>query len=382
MAKRTCCRVERYEAVVLGAGQAGLAAAYHLARDDRDFLVIDAAARVGDSWRTRWDSLRLFTPAAYDGLPGMPFPAPRWHLPTKDEIADYLEEYALAFDLPVRLRTPVEGVAREGGVWVVRTVRGRIEAESIVVATGALQAPHVPHMARTLDPSVVQLHSSAYRNPAQLPAGDVLVVGAGNSGAQIAIELSLAGRRVWLSGRDVGSIPRAILGRDVYWWIWRTVLERPARSALGRRAGRSMMLGGDPLVGIAPRDLARPGLERVGRTVDVLGGRPVLDDGRHLDIAAVVWCTGFRPDFRWIDAPGFGPAGLPRHECGVATEAPGLYFLGLRFQHRLNSHLVGGVGRDAEHVAAHLGRYVDARQAVRDARAAKLPAAGSEPVHA
>jgi putative flavoprotein involved in K+ transport len=353
---------ERYQVIVVGAGQAGLSVAYHLARNDQDFLVLDAGDSIGDSWRSRWDSLRLFTPARYSGLPGLPFPAAPYHLPTKDEVADYLEAYVERFELPVRLGTRVKALRRDGPLFALETQDRRYEAESVVVATGAFGRPRVPSFAGSLARSIVQLHSSAYRNPAQLPEGDVLVVGAGNSGAQIAIELAES-RPVWLSGRDVGRIPRRLLGRDVYDWLWPTVMRPTTDSWLGRRIRERRFAAADPLVGIAARELALPRLERVGRTVGVRDGRPLLDDGRAPDVRAVVWCTGFRPDFRWIELPVFDRDGYPRHRQGVVAAAPGLYFVGLRFLSRLNSSLIGGVGADAARVVGDITRRA-AREAV------------------
>ena len=364
-------RAERRAVIVIGASQGGLSVAYHLARSNQDFLVLDAGARIGESWRSRWDSLRLFTPARYSALPGMPFPARAYHLPTKDEMADYLEAYAERFALPVRARTRVDSLRREGPLFVLEARDLRYEAESVVVASGAFTNPRVPSFAHSLDPSVVQVHSSGYESPAQLPAGDVLVAGAGNSGAQIAIELAES-RRVWLSGPDVGRIPRRLLGRDVYDLLW-PVLRTRTDSWLGRRIKRKRILSADPLVGITPRDLALPTLERVGRTVGVRDGRPLLDDGRALDVRSVVWCTGFRPQYEWIQLPIFGADGYPVHERGVVTAVPGLYFMGLRFMSRLNSSLIGGVGADAAHVAAdiarraaqHVSSFVQGREAIR-----------------
>jgi putative flavoprotein involved in K+ transport len=346
-------RVERYEVIVVGAGQAGLAAGHHLARQGHDFIVIDGAPRIGESWRRRWDSLRLFTPAKYSSLPGLPFPAAPDHLPWKDEVAHYFERYVEHFDLPIRLGTRATRLSRDGEQYVIETDRGRLEASQVIIATGAFQRPRVPAFASELDPAITQLHSSAYRNPTQLGTGDVLVVGAANSGAQIAIELAATGRRVLLSGRDTGRIPRRFLGRDIYDWIW-PLLNRSIDSRVGRRMAAHGTLTGDPLVGIPRESLRGPGLERVGRTVGARDGRPELDDGRVLDVASVIWCTGFDPDFHWIDLPAVDASGRLRHRHGVVQDAPGLYVLGLRYMWRLNSSLLGGVGADAERIVGGL----------------------------
>ena len=350
----------RYDSIVIGAGQAGLAAGYYLRRAGLRFTLLDAGEEIGQVWKDRWDSLRLFTPARYDALPGMPFPGERYALPTKDQVAEYFNAYAQRFNLPVRLRTRVSSLRAESGRYVISTAGGEsLTARSVIVATGANQKPYVPEFAAKLRPGIVQMHSSAYRRPSQLPEGGVLVVGAGNSGAQIALELAAAGRQVVLSGRDTGSLPRRFLGRDIYDWIWPTMLRSSVNTALGRRLMRGRLFSGDPLVGMSAKSLARPGLERAGRTVGVRDGMPLLDDGRVLaDIAAVVWCTGFRPDFSWIELPVLGLDGYPRHRRGIACDAPGLAFLGMRYQFRVRSALLGGVGEDAAYVTAQTTRFL------------------------
>jgi putative flavoprotein involved in K+ transport len=353
-------RVQRVDTIVVGGGQAGLAVGHHLAARDLDFLILDAERRVGDAWRRRWDSLRLFTPAAYSGLPGIVFPAPAGHLPDKDEVADYLERYAERFDLPVRLQTRVESLGWDGERYVVRAGGARFEAENVVVATGPFQRPRVPDLAARLAPDVHQLHASQYRSPFDLPDGPALVVGAGNSGAQIAIELARF-RKVWLAGRGVGRIPRRLLGRDVYDWLWPVLTRATLDTRLGRRL-RERTRRGDPLVGIPERDLTEVAIARVGRVTDERGGFPVCE-GEVFQPRVVVWCTGFAPDYSWIELPVLDERGFPRHRRGVATDAPGLYFVGLRFQHAMTSALLGGVGRDAAFVAAQVARRADVRLA-------------------
>jgi putative flavoprotein involved in K+ transport len=347
---------QRIETVVVGGGQAGLAVGYHLARRKREFVILDAHERIGDAWRTRWDSLRLFTPARYDGLPGWRFPAPAWSFPTKDEMADYLEAYAARFGLPVRNGVRVDGVAREGGRYVVTAGDERIEADNVVIAAGAHRTPRLPAFASELDPQIVQLHSSEYRGPAQLRDGGVLIVGAGNSGAEIAHEL-VRGRATWLSGKTVGEIPvphgsrRARLFLPVIRFIGHRVLT--VRTPMGRKVGPKLAYGATPLIRVKSKGLVAAGVERVARVVGVRGGQPLLEDGTVLDVANVVWCTGFRQDFSWIDLP-VGEDGRPEHERGVSAAAPGLCFVGLQFQYAVTSDVLPGVGRDAKHVARHL----------------------------
>jgi putative flavoprotein involved in K+ transport len=351
---RPSARVERFETVVIGAGQAGLAVGYHLAQRDVDFVILSAESRIGDNWRRRWDSLRLFTPATYSGLPGMPFPAPPAHLADKDEMADYLERYADRFDLPVRLETRVESLDWDGERYVLHAGGSVAEADTVVVATGAFQQPRVPAVATRLSPDIHQIHSSQYRNPFELPDGPVLVVGAGNSGAQIALELARV-RKVWLAGRDTGHLPRRLLGRDLFNWIWPIMTRATVDTRFGRRMLERARRGGDALVGMPERELTDAGIRRVGRLDDERGGMPVCG-GTVLDPRVVVWCTGFEPDYRWIDLPVFGDDGYPRHRRGVVSDAPGLYFVGLRFQHRPTSSLIGGVGADAAFIAEQVAR--------------------------
>jgi putative flavoprotein involved in K+ transport len=346
-------RDEQFDTVVVGGGQAGLACAYCLAQMREEFVVLEAGPRVGQAWRERWDSLRLFTPARYSALPGMPFPAPDSYFPTKDEVADYLEAYAQHYQFPIRFNLPVTALRRDGEGYLLRAGSPSISARQVIVATGAFRNPYVPPFAGELDPSIVQLHSAAYRNPAQVPQGPVLVVGAANSGAEIALELSRAGRKVWLSGRDVGRIPADRLGRVLggrpYWWLISRVLS--VATPVGRKVRQQALHHGNPLIRIEPRDFELAGVARLARIAGASGGQPRLDDGQVLDVAAVVWATGFRPDFSWIDLPIFDGQGNPLHDRGVVTQAPGLYFSGLHFQSALTSALIGGTGADARYLA-------------------------------
>jgi len=353
-------KIERHETVIVGGGQAGLSVAYHLTRQGRSCVVLDASERIGDSWRTRWDSLRLYSPAFRDGLPGMPFPAPAGTYPTKDEMGDYLEAYAAHFELPVRSGAAAT-LTKEDGRYVASTANEVVEADNVVVATGVFRKPYTPEFAGELDPRVTQLHSNGYRNLSQLQDGPVLVVGASHSGADIAYEAS-ASHRVILSGTDTGQIPvpiesrRGRLGFRLLVFAGTHVLN--VDTPMGRRMRPHVRHGGGPLLRYRRQDLLGAGVERVlARTAGVQGGRPVLEDGRVLDVANVIWCTGFRPDFSWMHFPfELGDDGYPVQYRGVAASAPGLYFVGLPFLHSFASMLVAGAGRDAERVARHIVR--------------------------
>ncbi|HET7270836.1 MAG TPA: FAD-dependent oxidoreductase [Rubrobacter sp.] len=348
---------EYVETVIVGGGQAGLSVGYHLAERGRRFVILDANERVGDSWRKRWDSLRLFTPARYDGLEGLPFPAPAVSFPTKDEMADYLESYAAHFDLPVRTGVKVDGLSREGDRYVVSSGERRLEADQIVVASGAHNIPKIPAFANELDSSILQLHSSQYRHPSQLHEGAVLVVGAGNSGAEIAFELSRT-HPTYLSGTPSGQLPvrhGPAMARFVFpvvRFVGHHVLT--LRTPIGRKVQPKFISHSAPLIRVKLKDLAAAGVEQVPRTVGIEGGGPALDDGRVLDVSNVIWCTGFREVFPWIDLPIFGEDGRPLHERGVVVGEPGLYFVGLVFQYAVSSDVLPGVGRDAEYIATHI----------------------------
>jgi putative flavoprotein involved in K+ transport len=335
------------DVVVVGGSQAGLAIAWHLARRGLRFVVLEAGPEVGQVWRSRWDSLKLFTPAQYDGLPGMPFPAPADSYPTKDPVADYLRAYAAAFGLPVRLNARVTDLRRVGDEFEVRTADETFRARQVVVATGPFQVPFVPPPAAKLDPSVTQVHSAEYRNPQALPDGPVLVVGGGNSGFQIAEELA-ATRTVDLSiATTYPMLPQRLGGRDLFWWLTRLGLLRvTVNSRPGRRMSRR-----DFVIGTNRRRLERAGVRLRPRLVDADGHTVRFADHRLLeDVGVVVWATGYRSDYAWVNIPGVVREGQVVHRRGV-TEVPGLSFLGLSWQYTRGSALLGFVNDDATYLA-------------------------------
>jgi putative flavoprotein involved in K+ transport len=336
------------DVVVIGGGQAGLAMAWHLTRRGMRFVVLEAGSELGHVWRDRWDSLKLFTPAQYSSLPGQPFPAPADTYPTRDAVADYMHSYAEAFDLPVTLNARVTDLRRVPDSFEVRAGDDVYRTRQVVVATGPFQAPFIPPPARMLDPSVTQVHSAAYRNPRALPDGPVLVVGGGNSGLQIAEELAAAGRRVDLSiGAHYPMLPQRMLGRDLFWWLRRLGLMRvTAQTRLGRR----MRARGEFVIGTNRRRLQRAGVRFRPRLVDAPGRTVRFADDSTVDVTTVIWATGFRTDYPWLHIPGVADGGRITHRRGV-TEVPGLYFLGLPWQHTRGSALLGFVHDDAAYLA-------------------------------
>src|SRR5215469_525959 len=352
------------QTIVIGGGQAGLSVGYHLAKRGLPFVILDAHLRTGDAWRNRWDSLRLFTPARYSGLPGMRFPAPGSSFPIKEQMADYLVDYATRFGLPVRNGVSVDRLWREGGRFVMSAGSRLFESENVVVAMANYQLPHTPVFARELDPGIVQIHSHAYRKASQLQEGGVLIVGVGNSGGDIAIEVART-HPTWLSGKESGHIPWRIET-----FLARNFLVRLVRFAghhvlsvntpIGRKLRPRLLRQAAPLVRVKPQDLLEAGIERVARTVGVEAGLPLLEDGRALGVRNVIWCTGYQHGFPWIDLPIYGNNGghEPVHEQGVVPNVPGLYFVGLHFLYAMSSATLIGVGRDAERIVGALASRV------------------------
>jgi putative flavoprotein involved in K+ transport len=358
-------RDRQLDVVVIGGGQAGLAVAWHLAQRGLRFTVLDAAEDMAHSWRSRWDSLRLFTPAQYDALPGMPFPAPPDTYPGKDAVAAFLHDYAIAFDLPVRLGSRVTGLTRDGDDFLVHIGEVVVRARQAVVATGPFQVPFIPAAAQGFDPAVTQIHSAGYRNPQSLPAGPVLVVGAGNSGLQIAEELA-ATRQVDVSvGETAPMLPQRLLGRDLFWWLTRLGF---MRVNTGTRMGRRLQARGEFVIGTNRRRLRRAGVRFRRRLVHAQGHTARFADGSSLEVPVVIWATGYRSDYSWISIPGVTADGRVMHRRGV-SDVPGLYFVGLSWQYTRGSALLGFVAADAAYLVDQISAHAQA------ARPAQLEAA-------
>jgi putative flavoprotein involved in K+ transport len=339
----------RYEVAVIGAGQAGLTMGYLLAQQDLRFVILEAADSVGAAWRTRWDSLTLFPPRRYDGLPGLEFSGDADGYPSRDEMVAYLETYAETFDLPVQLGRWVRSVRGENGGFTLELEGRAIEVDQVVVATGPFQVPRVPAFADDLDPNILQTHSIGYRNPAQLPDGPVLVVGGGNTGFQIAQELAATHHAHLSVGSRQTPLPQRIAGRDLFWWLGKLgILEKSVETRLGRRLSTR-----DVLIGSSPRGAKRAGVTMHGRAVGATGRAIAFEDGTALDVAAVIWASGYRLDHSWIALPIARPDGTLIHRRGV-TDVPGFYFLGLPWQHTRGSALVGWVKDDAQFIAERI----------------------------
>lgn len=351
--------MERFDTIVIGGGQTGLVVGYELAQRDQNFAILDAAERVGDAWRNRWDSLVLFTQARLNGLPGLDFPGDPEASITKDAVADFLERYAQEMMLPVRSGVRVERLSHDGFRYHLETTGGDFEADNVVVAMADYQEPRVPAFADGLADDIVQLHAADYKNPGQLQDGDALVVGLGNSGADIGFEIANTPRTTYVSGKESGAIPFRIES-----WFGRKFGQRLVRffavnvlntaTAIGRRARPKMLKKASPLVRVRPKELAAAGVVRVPRVTGIVDGKPELADGRALDVANIIWCTGFRPGFDWIDLPVFDEEGRPRQRRGIVDGQPGLYFCGLFFQHALWSETLTGMQVDARYVVEHL----------------------------
>lgn len=346
-----------YDTIIIGGGQAGLSAGYFLKKLSQKFVILAKDKRIGDNWRRRWDSLRLFTPVYYNKLPGMRFPSNNPdYLPDKNETGDFLNTYAQKFELPIHLDTEVIKIEGDAHSFVIKTRTNSYTSRNVIVATGAFHNPYVPDFSKDFSNNIFQIHSSDYSNPSRLKEGDVLVVGAGSSGLQIATEIKELNhqRKVWLSGPNTGTFPRQILGIDIYHFFAPTVFHIPTKSLPGRVIKAVSYRHGDLVLRPTYKKMIKAGVKRVGRTVGVKNNLPLLDNGNTLDVRNIVWCTGFRHNFKWINLDIFDDSGYPLHNRGIIGKLPGIYFLGLHFQHTISSSLLGGVGKDAEFIANHI----------------------------
>jgi putative flavoprotein involved in K+ transport len=349
---------EDLEVAVIGASQAGLAIGHFLERQGRRFVILERAGEIGPAWRERWDSLTLFTPRRYSALPGLPFPGDPDGYPTRDEVIAYLERYAETFDLPIEPNSEVKKLELgDDGRFRLELDGPTITADQVVVTTGPFQKPYVPKLAEHLADDVFQTHAIGYRRSDEVPLGSVLVVGGGNTGFQIAKELSGTPTVVLSVGSPQKPLPQRLLGRDLFWWLTRArILDKTVDSRLGRKLSTR-----DTLIGSSPRELRRRyGVELKPRALDAHGRTVRCEDGSELEVDAVIWATGYRPDYSWIKLPIFDGDGRLRHRRGV-TDVHGLYFLGLTWQHTRGSALIGWVKDDAEFIAEQLAAYQESK---------------------
>ncbi len=347
-------QAKHWHTVIIGGGQAGLATGYFLKKLNKEFIILDENMRIGDSWRKRWDSLKLFTPSQYDGLPGLPFPGLKNSFPGKDEMADYLERYVNTFSLPVQVNTKVKHLDSKNGHYEMDTSAQKLVSDHVVISTGTNPFPKIPAILLDLNPEIFQIHSSRYINPDMLPPGDVLVVGAATSGIEIALEISKT-HKTYISGKPTFHIPDPVFkyAGDLYWWFVSNIVT--VRTTIGRKAKKSIIHGGSPLIRVSSGDLIVAGITCLPRVTGLENGFPKLEDNSVIRVSSIVWATGYKPDFSWIGMKVTDETGWPISNRGVSPVSKGLYFVGMPFQYGLTSGLVGGVGRDAAYVSRQIG---------------------------
>ena len=344
---------DQWDVAVIGGGQAGLAAGYYLKKMNKRFIILDEGGRIGDSWRKRWDSLMLFTPAKHDGLPGLTFPGQGGHFPGKDEMADYLEQYANTFSLQVMLKAKVNRLISVNSHFEIETSLSKLTAKNVVVTTGTNPHPRIPLLSSDLSSNIFQIHSSEYVNAESIPSGDVLVVGAATSGMEIALELAKT-HKTFISGNPPFHIPDNLLkyGGELYWWIINNIITE--KTAIGRKVKDKISHGGSPLIRISADDLKAAGIKNLPRVAGTSEGYPLLEDKTTVKVRSVIWATGYKPDYSWIEMNITNDLGWPVTKRGVSTLQKGLYFVGMPFQFGLTSGLVGGIGRDAAYVSQYI----------------------------
>jgi putative flavoprotein involved in K+ transport len=352
-----------FRTIVIGAGQAGLAAGFYLKELNEDFLIIDEASEIGQSWHSRWDSLKLFTPDWYNGLPGMPFPKTKGKFPGKDAMGQYLRDYAAKYKLPIRLNTKVNRLSKDSAGFTLHIGNDYLTCTNAIVATGNFSIPRIPTLAAELNPAIRQIHSSDYRNPSQLPNGKILVVGAATSGLQIALDLATSGRLTYVAGLPPQQVPDFAVKYLSWFFLWFMTNVLTVKTKLGRKTEHQIKREGKaaPLINISLKQVLTAGVIHLPRLETIMNGYPSFfnndrpDSGQPIEVDGIVWCTGYDRDLSWIDMDRVtDEQGYPLTNRGVATHQHGLYFMGMLFQYALASVMVGGVGRDARFVANHI----------------------------
>lgn len=341
-----------YETIVIGAGQAGLAVGYYLKQQKQSFLILDKAKEVGESWINRYDSLVLFTPRMYDALPGLSFEGEAHGFPTKQEIVRYLKQYASVFDLPLQFQTEVNKVQQKQDVFYIETNQGVLQSKNLILATGAFQSPRVPVFSKELSGDINQLHSSQYKNPSQLKEGNVLVVGGGNSGSQIAVELSKKKDTYLAISKKLSFLPLVFLNKSMYWWLDQFgILKVSSNSFIGKVIQKK----GDPIFGFELRKaIKRKEVFVKPRVVKGVHEEIIFKDLTTLKVDNIIWATGFDLKFPWLKIKeAFNEQGKVIHNRGISN-IKGLYYIGLPWQYRRGSSILQGVGHDAEYIVKHL----------------------------
>jgi putative flavoprotein involved in K+ transport len=348
-----------WHTIVIGGGQAGLATGYHLKQMNSDFLILDAEARTGDSWRRRWNSLRLFTLAWNNGMPGLPFPGNQNVFPTKDEVADFLMEYKETFELPVLYNARVMMVKKSKNGFRIMLPDRKLETQNLVIAAGNYGIPKIPSFAKELNGSIQQMHSAYYKSPDDLPEGRTLIVGAGTSGFQIALDALSEKRTVYVAGKPTPQIPDFIFKYFGKQFVWMNKHVLNTSTPMGRKfQTRVQQGGGAPLIRISPEAAQKAGVKLLPRLKGAQDSWPITESGEKIEATAIIWCTGFHPDYSWLDLFGaIGVNGYPEATRGVSSIYPGLYFVGSQFQYSLTSTWLGGVGRDAGYIAHRIRAY-------------------------
>lgn len=345
-----------YDVIIIGSGQAGLSMGYYLKKTALSFVIIDQNTRIGDTWRNRYDSLTLFTPPLYSSLPGLRLKKERNCMPTKDDIADYLENYAKTFSLPVQLGIHVKNVSKIDDFFSLETNKGVVEARTLVVATGPFHTPRIPSFSKKLSKDIVQLHSSSYKNPSQLKDGNVLVVGAGNSGAQIAVELANTHKTYLSTSGKLRFLPLFIMNKNIFWWFDKIGILKATRDSF---IGRKLQLYGDPIFGTQLKTKMKAGLVHLRECTKTASENEVIfADASPLKVDNIIWATGFRPNYDWLNLPNLvDKQGNIIHKRGI-TQQKGVFFLGLPWQYRRGSSLLEGVGKDAYYLYQHILTHI------------------------
>ena len=345
-----------YDVIIIGAGQAGLAAGFHTRRLTGNFLLLESHGRVGDSWRQRWEGLRLFTPQRYNGLPGLPTRGGDWELIDRMRAAEYLERYARHFALPVRTDCTCVSAQKFNDHWRLTTSKGELRTRRLVVASGAYKDPHIPKkVAASVDGEITQLHSSEVRSVSNLVRGPtaIAIVGAGASGQQLARLCAGAGAKVTLLGAKVGNLPRAVAGKDIYWWLYKSGL---MNLRTDRWPGSAMKGSSKGIVTVGEGELPAGITHAPRKLTGITGGNLLLDDGRQIawppagHRGVVIWCTGYRNRYSFLPNDHLNEVGQPLQSGGVSTTDPTLAFMGMENLRHVNSSLLGGVGQDAEQI--------------------------------